>query len=768
MEDIEILLDLLHDLNQHNAAHGSQSFDQHVKLVLIALILAHLPLETTNEADIQMLNDVITSPRLQKRMEEFPAGSSETATILKFVRSSMVFYLSIKSEVEKAKKDSFNAIKSGVFQMLKGCYFGAETKSLPGDLEFTISSAIHQAILLFVDGSDDSVKLLVNESKKRLSDELASSWHMDISETAEPDSLGSLLRLWASCLDGNASLCSMEDTQNHVGLFLRSVGVEADLIGIPSVFIGYMEMLSSLASSPVGARVVFKELRDINSPSTTNWKKMFESLNSVVREYRNRSLRDGRRTDIQQQLSNDVLREADTLGLCAFVNVFRQVMLHAPEDEVLSWLPLLDGDWHMTPCWDIFFEVMCCPVPQKLKASLDRTIASLARFAPLVPQIWDRLLRAVVVRRGDFDATNAKNVSVKYDLSYQFNEIETRAEEYEEALAFVHLINELWRNANGALPEGGIRFQHFTKFILVEILGSVFQRPFKSERERWLLICESLLHCRLCIQSLKHVIPLNLFEKEKTPGEYVMRDLLEERNVFRGALFILSQGVDWLRNQVLEDSFAEEKARAVVEALRLVRHALEVDEEFIYSKQATSEAGAYSPLDTVVLHDRSRLQFLMEYSRFEYNSEVRHEALKISQELIRRVPNIVNILESVPAAVNDLRKSIQDGYNLCLEEANNAILAHQQENESSAELGLDIILDSITLPSPNFAQYVCGFDVSGGTDVMFLEDPRYSHSPLLLILELATRSSVASWRPRLYEKALQVIFYLASNIDTGK
>ncbi len=67
----------------------------------------------------------------------------------------------------------------------------------------------------------------------------------------------------------------------------------------------------------------------------------------------------------------------------------------------------------------------------------------------------------------------------RYDLTYQLNEVEARAEDYCEALAFVRLLNALLAASGGGLPDGGRPYAHFSAFVRVTVLGSLHQRAFR-------------------------------------------------------------------------------------------------------------------------------------------------------------------------------------------------------------------------------------------------------------------------------------------------
>ena len=446
-------------------------------------------------------------------------------------------------------------------------------------------------------------------------------------------------------------------------------------------------------------------------------------------------------------------------------------MVNGTEEEAMSWIHLLDEDCSVSPCWELLFETMCCPVPQKLKASLDLAIASLCRHHTLVPQLWDRLLAAVVVRRDVFREYGSASMPVKYDLSYQLNEIEARSEEYVEAVAFVELLNTLWRNSSlNGFKDGGARFGHFTKFIVEEILSSVYQRSFKSEKERWQLLAKCLVHCGLCLDCIPADPAGHLgLAGAQNPGEYVMVDLLEERIVFRVMMFTLSLGTEWLSSQSVDDLF-EEKAAALAACFQLIKKAMSLDENFVAKNQGIAGGKVYNQLDTVLLRDRGHLPVLLEYCQVSWDKNLLYEALQVSQQLISRVPNVVSILESLPQSMDGLsvKGRLQQGFRSTLENAHSVPQVMQDDiDRDIADISLDIILDSLRARSPNFAEYICGFDVISTSESMALEDPRFSPTPLLATLEIISDPAVAGSRPKLFEKCLQAIYSLAANPRTG-
>ena len=779
--DVSTMIDALHDLLQHDAALKPQHC-----MVLIAIMLSLLPQEIENDAlkedDDSKLEAVLKDPALVAKLKEFStcyeASGGCVAHMVDLLNSTMCLYFD-QGNTAAAKK-AIGALSKGVLSHAKAVFFDS-MPPLGGLMEFTVASTVYQMILLLIDVSDgvveeiSPVSWLVKSSKKNAQHEITRG-RPGTEEMSEPgfppDSIATLLSLWSACLNNRYNL--FEVSQENVSRFLTAVGTDEQLMMVPSVFMGHMNLLSAISSTENGSKVVFYSMLGKNAMPHASWRKMFGTLRAVVQIYES-SARDHRGSDVQQAISSIELSEADTNGLCAFVDVFRHVMNSAPITDGLQWLQELEEDAGVSPCWEVLFEAMCSPVPQKLKASLDRAIASLARYDALVGQLWDRLLGAVVVRKDPLrsNGQTAKPIPVKYDLTYQLNEIEARAEEYEEAIAFVHLLNSLWRNSK-VFKDGGVQYEHFTRFVLDEIVSSIYQRSFKIERERWQLISQCLAHCRLCLESLPGFLAeqANSPNQGLSPGEYVLTDLLEARSLFRVVNFTLSLGTDWLNEQFEDGPLAEDKAQAVTESLRLVRCAMMVDEDFIAIMHTKSPGKLYSPFETVLLHDRDRIPTVLDYCRCSWDKELVLEALLVSQQLLLRIPDIVGKLEAAAYNTNEveIKRKLQEGYSEILRRGNFLPEASQDKcEEQCAQLVLDIILESLCSGvSSNFGQFIFGFEVCAGSDYMSLEDPSHSSSPLMEVLDITTTLTAAASRPQIYEKCLQIVYCLCQNPETNQ
>lgn len=462
-------------------------------------------------------------------------------------------------------------------------------------------------------------------------------------------------------------------------------------------------------------------------------------------------------------------------------------MLEGNPDEVASWVRLLDDEAGIAPSWEILFQVMCCPVPQSLKAALDSAIASIARRPDLAAALWDRLLAAVVVQPyaapGAMDTAGA--AVPRYDLVFQLNEIESRAEDYQEVLSFVELLNSLWRAAGTSLADDGRSVAHFTRFVRDELLATVFQRAFKDESQRWALVAACLEHCRLSLQALT-ASPATLAAELATagvtraPGLDILLDLLSEKNAARAALTTLSIGVEGLAAERNNTIYGAAKEAAALAALRLLHAVFQHDADFVAAARRSLQYGAYETFEAVLRHDRSRIPVLFQFVSYPFNTKLQEEALRLATDIAGRTPNLVQVLLTVPGLAGDIpiAQRLRDSFAACMDDAvsiapprrdhalSESPEAEDQEDHRAA-LVIELLLSSLETPTPNLTQLLCGYWVDGGALPLVFQDYHAMHTPLRVILDYLSTSRNATLRPRVFEQCLELVYDLADSLDTG-
>lgn len=563
----------------------------------------------------------------------------------------------------------------------------------------------------------------------------------------------------------------------------------------PSAFLALLSIMASLASGAEGARSMFAQLRTTEGTdaSPVSWKAMFQLLIAVIQRY---SLTENVGDVRKRSLEAEPLNPWDAAALVSYINLFKRVMSEGSPDEVASWLRILEDEaGGISPVWEIIFQAMCSPVPQSLKAALDDAIASLARRPDLSAALMDRLLTAVVVQPLSPEAVP------RYDLTYQLTEIEARSEDYQEVIAFVRLLNILWRGMGSQLPDEGRPYSHLSRFVREEALAAAPQRAYRDEAQKWDLLTLCMEHAEETIKSVQSWSMLGSIMSGSSgrypPGLDALLDILGERGLMRALRMTALSDVDQAAHERKEEHWGAAKEAAVLAGLRLMSTTLRCDAEFVAAASRANRSGSYETLDTVLRHDRRCLGYLLNWIRYPHNPAIQAEVIVLTHLLVLRMPNIVSLALSVPSSVHTvpLSQQLQDGYASCLQESlfnistslsilgsdhhhhhptgSASSLNQTNGDDPRAALILQLLLDGFAMESaslyqPSLTHLLCGFDIDPGmSPTMVLAHPR-SQATVLSVVVSALETPHLSWRkPRLYEHCLELVHELAADIDAG-
>jgi Nuclear pore complex scaffold, nucleoporins 186/192/205 len=867
--DIERLLDLLHHLSLHvRTPSPFQLAAQHQSnLVLLSVLLTLLPLEDAQgEAlaeDDKSLSLLAQDAGVDAKIRERSRTSSNTiedyySAVVRLTWGMLPLCCDEKNLTKRGLGDVKSALRAGALGFLGAGVMGSVPMADEDeDIRLTAASVVHQLLVLFVEVAPEGMEQLKKVSTDGADAELEADNNNINNNTQQqqnangagdvnnfevsmmvvdarsgtsmphnvhigPDTLVILLQSLATVFNARPALFLDDERRSpQVGHIMNEIGNDNALRCIPSIFLGYLDVLTALARSDVGARMIFAQLKGENAPPLVSWRRMFSTLHAVIRQYNqphqgqmansgsggggggiySGTAPGGGQGGNRGGISDIVLPAADTKALVAFCRLYERVMLEGSPDEVASWIRQLDDEAGVAPSWEVLFQAMCCPVPQSLKAALDSAIAAMARRPDLAAALWDRLLASVVVQpygsnatsNGSMDSTTGSGIVPRYDLAYQLNEIESRAEDYQEALSFIQLLNSLWRMGGAALADDGRSVAHLTRFVRDELLATAFQRSFKDESQRWALVAAGLEHCRLCLEAMA-TVPAGVLAAElasgslnRIPGLDVLIDLLEEKNAARAALATLSLGVDRLAGDRHTTAAGASKEAAALEALRLFHAAFQRDADFVAAARRSMQRGGYETFEAVLRHDRSRIPALMEYVRYPFNSKIQEEALRLTTVIAERTPHLVQLLLTAPGGGNGqapIVQRLQDSFAACMHDAvsmppslrkdmSNATPAEPElgqqveEEDQRAALILDLLLSSLEAPTPNLTQLLCGFWVNGGASPLIFQDPGAMHTPLRVILDVLAQPRNSLLRPRVFEQCLELIYELSDGFETG-
>jgi nuclear pore complex protein Nup205 len=849
--DIERLLDLLHHLSLHVRTPGPfQLAAQHqANLVLLSVLLTLLPLEDAQDEALAEDDKALSllaqltgvDAKIRSRIASSNHQEDYYSAVVRLAWGMLPLCCEGNTLTEKrGLEDVKAALANGALGFLGAGVMGSVPMADEDeDIRLTAASVVHQILVLFIEVAPEGMKQLrkvsiygaeaemeadipVQQQQQSVHENGAvgggevsmmivdarSGTGMPHSVHIGPDTMGVLLQSLAVVINARPALYLDEERRSpQVSHIMIEIGFDNALRCVPSIFLGYLAVLTALGRSEVGARMIFNQIKGENAPPLVSWRRMFTTLNAVIQQYNRQGQMEsngGNTTGASGQgqtrggISDIVLPATDTKALCAFARLYERVMLEGSPDEVASWIRQLDDEAGVAPSWEVLFQAMCCPVPQSLKAALNLAIAATARRPDLAAALWDRLLASVVVQPYGSSTVNNNmdsngGIVPRYDLAYQLNEIESRAEDFQEALSFIQLLNTLWRVGGAALADEGRSVAHLTRFVRDELLATAFQRSFKDESQRWALIAAGLEHCRLCLEAMVTVSPASLAVElasgslNRVPGLEVLLDLLEEKNAARAALATLSLGVDRLASDRHTTAPGAAKEAAALEALRLFHAVFQYDADFVAAARRSMQRGGYETFEAVLRHDRSRISALIEYVRYPFNSKVQEEALRLTSVIAERTPHLVQLLLTAPSnnapGQAPTAQRLQDSFAACMhdavamppslrKDASNIsteleLVQRPEEEDQRAALILDLLLSCLETPTPNLSQLLCGFWVDGGASPLIFQDPGAMHTPLRVILDVLSQPRNSLLRPRVFEQCLELICELSDGFETG-
>ncbi|KAK9829639.1 hypothetical protein WJX72_007011 [[Myrmecia] bisecta] len=791
--DIASLADLLHTLGLR--ARGTEAGDittfQQTYIVLTALLAVLLPRESSVEgpdveADNQALGALASDGQLASKFESSSPPEDGWQASSRLAWGLLLAEYGQSSMRERALNCLRLANQVGTFHFLDAGVLASTAFQDDHPYQKDLYARIlHQLAMQYLDSDLGREQL---DSLIQVSVEQA---HADPAKQAgrpdHRDSLATLLNLIAALYTINPDLWLDEETRYAVlGEFMEYIARHSILQEAPPVLVGYLAVLTALASSEKGAQAMFLQLRQDTRTAPISWHRMFDVMMKYCARFTADSTRQVAVGESAAQAVEFMLPQSDAQGLAAYVRLFARVIQEGSEADVVAWVHTLEEDIQASPLWEVLFQLMCHPVPQELKAALDEAIAAFASKPEFAGQLWERLVSAVVVQPLTPADTQMAGPLPRYDITYQLHEIEARAEDYSETLAFLKLLNNLLRSSGTLLPDEGRPFAHFTQFVKDDVLGQLMQRAYKHPKQKWELAAACLEHLRLAILSAPALYagagPLPSIQAAhdasavQPPALLVLLDLLSERTAMRAVMAVLGVGVDALSEERKDTEHGAAKEAALLAALNLIATALDCDQTLVSSLHQSDKSGRYETLDVALKADRRRLPLLLDFVRYPWNPAVQAQAIRISQVLVDRLPGLLDILLQAQPGVVPLYQRIRSGFASSLQESlfRGGASAGSgegggEDEDGRAALILQLVLRTLDDSTPNMAQLLMGYAVENGPEGVYnsLLDPKGVFSCLPVILEAAFSATLPAVRPQLYEQALEVVTRLAAHPDTG-
>ncbi|XP_044009117.1 nuclear pore complex protein Nup205 [Aphidius gifuensis] len=553
------------------------------------------------------------------------------------------------------------------------------------------------------------------------------------------------------------------------------------------LFVSYLKMIASLASSNQAARHAFNFLKpNGSSGSTISWDHFFSSLSRYYYNLR-QELPPSQDTIYRQRNHPKGITPHEVKGLEAVLNVVQVV---AKYDE-MSRVAICDHPgWGLLPS---LIGLVGCAMPIPLKGVLIKTLAALAKSSESSSTIWQSLEAAQIL------------CTIPTTSSYQprgvqteLEEIESRNEEYPLTRAMLELLDALTDFPIPRLLGVGTRnpgFDPYLYFIINTVFLRFNTRSYKNSGEKWQV-------AELCLRIFEKLISqyepsvddfigskVELQGGESTiinpePGYHLMTQLHSKSEFLRVILYILDEGRHHLDTyDTLPGKIHLENA--TLYALRMLERGLIMQHHYMSQlSAATSTNKILTGLSRLLLGVNTRTEkpdHMINIAMYiSYNNWLRkhaYAAIGVIQGVASE-PSADSELLSTFTSTPTLTLSIRHGFVECLDMDNEQISQdtdNNYDNINNEPAGnckdriLVFLMQSIARPSPNLAHYLLGFDITKDIRKTVIQQPGilgYPRTCLHSILGILEQS-LERGRDKITEACYWFLHILSANNKTS-
>lgn len=355
--DVERLLDLLHHMALHARTPGPHQLTaQHqANLVLLSVVLTMLPLEDVSgdaqTQDDRALRELGQHAGVGAKIAAHGASEDPYSVAVRFAWGMLPLLCEAdQRSVDRGETDVKASLTSGALGFLGTGVMGSIGMAQEDeDVRVTAASVLHQMLVLFMEVSSDGMQQLRRQTLDGAQKELEVDTQMAeapkmglggdslmVVDTRSngfatgpapivlsPDTLSTLLFSLAAVFTARPALYLDEDRRSpFVSQLMMELGEDQYLRNVPSIFLSYLAVLTALAHTEIGARMVFTQLRGDNAPPLVGWRRMFDILQAIVRRYNPPQSQENGPSATQSRTSDSILPTNDTNALCAFAHLF--------------------------------------------------------------------------------------------------------------------------------------------------------------------------------------------------------------------------------------------------------------------------------------------------------------------------------------------------------------------------------------------------------------------------------------------------------------
>lgn len=558
---------------------------------------------------------------------------------------------------------------------------------------------------------------------------------------------------------------SSRGSSRAVSLF-KFVKLGGDVLP-PILFVPYLTMLASLASSPQAARYCFTLLKQVGTQltSTLSWDHFFTSLAQYYNNLRQELPPTGDTVYRNAYLKGVSPQELE--GLHAVLLLIRSVADH---DEFAR----LDLCEH--PGWaplTILLGLVGCSVPIPLKADLLLTLASLSKSGQNAAQTWENLEASQILV-----TVPTTSSYVPRGIQTELDEIESRLEEYPLTKALLKLLDVLTDFGIPRTLGAGPRkpgFDPYLSFVVNSVFLKYQSRSYRNGAEKWEV---AILCLKLFEKFLGQYDPqLSDFPKKgaandfnSPPGYHLMIQMNNKSEMLNVILDMVDEG------NRLFDSFVAFANQNLVEectlkCLNVIEQVLVLQPKFSNVLSGAAASILLTNLSKLLLTINRKsgkpdhcvnIAKYISYQPFIVNHS--YVVVKILNH-VTRVPHLHNQFVNIFLA-SDAKHEVRFGFVQCLD---NEVEEENLELSTKTKIQIfKLIKQCLAYNAPNLSHFLLGFDLKkdiSKTEFQYsgvLDFPRTCLHSILSLVETDVLKDESAKSP-LLESAYEILYLLASD-----
>ncbi|KOC62474.1 Nuclear pore complex protein Nup205 [Habropoda laboriosa] len=504
------------------------------------------------------------------------------------------------------------------------------------------------------------------------------------------------------------------------------------------LFVPYLKMIASLASSPQAARQAFNFLKPNGSSGSTtiSWDHFFNSLSRYYINLR-KELPPNQDTVYRQRSHPKGITPEEVKGLEAVLLV---VQVIAKNDE-MSRIAICDHPgWKVLPS---LIGLVSCGISIPLKGVLIRTLAALARSPESSSTVWQSLETAQILSTiPTISSYQPRGVQTELE------EIESKKDEYPLTRAMLELLDVLTDFPIPRLLGMGQRnpgFDPYLHFIINTVFLKFHTRSYKNSAEKWEVAeaclkifsklikqyepaAEDFTGCKVELQSGETTVV------NSAPGYHIMTQLHSKSELLHVILYVLDKGCSSF------DSYEPFPGKNNLESstlycLEILERGLKTQHDYYTAQLAAAKfvqkiLTGLSRLLLEVDPQSKKPDYMINIAKYvSYSSWLPQHAFHAVGVIheVTNVPGADSELLSTFTATPTLATNIRHGFVECLD-ADTALDEDTDSNEkqytgSCKERILLLMMQSITRPTPNLSHYLLDFTITTDIRKTVLQQP---------------------------------------------